>query len=64
MEIYALYDDNDYVLGCYSRDELKTLLNTTQKSFDCIICRLKKGIHNHIYYKGERYKVYIYEEEI
>ena len=62
MEIYALYDDNDYILGCYSRDELKVLLNTTQESFNSIIYRLKKGIHNHVKYKGKQYKVYIFKE--
>lgn len=62
FKIYALYDYEDRILGCYDRQELKELLNTTRRSFDCILSKLNRGLVNKISYKGQRYKVYIYTE--
>lgn len=62
FKIYALYDYEDRILGCYDRQELKELLNTTRRSFDCILSKLNRGLVNKVNYKGQRYKVYIYTE--
>ena len=61
--IYALYDDNDYILGVYNRQELKKLLGTTSRNFDCIISRINRGLTNRIKYQGQKYKVYIFRGE-
>ena len=61
-KMYALYDGDDVILGCFSKDELREMLNTTNKSFDCIICRLKHGRTKALKYKGDLYKVYVYDE--
>ena len=45
------------------RNELKAMLNMKEKSFVCEMWRIKKGIIEGVYYKGKRYKVFIYEEE-
>lgn len=60
--IYALYDDEDNVLGTFNQLELEQLLNTTKDSFRCIISRLKNGKHKRINYKGKSYMVYMYKE--
>lgn len=62
-KIYALYDDEDRILGVYTRDELKELLNMNENTFVCTIWRIKKGQRDGIYYKGEKYRVFIYKEE-
>ena len=62
-KIYALYDEEDTILGVYERNELKAMLNMKEKSFVCEMWRIKKGIIEGVYYKGKRYKVFIYEEE-
>lgn len=63
FKIYALYDYEDRILGCYDRQELKELLNTTSRSFDCIVSRLNRGLIKGIYYKGQKYTVYVFEGE-
>ncbi len=30
--IYALYDEDDFIFGVFDRDQLKELLNTTNKT--------------------------------
>lgn len=62
-KIYALYNDNDRILGVYTRNELKELLNMKEKAFVCEMWRIKKGKRDGIYYKGQHYRVFIYEEE-
>ena len=62
-KIYALYDDNDQILGTYTRNELKELLKMNEKTFVCEMWRIKKGKRDGVYYKGQHYKVFVYEEE-
>lgn len=58
--MYALYDKDDRPLGTYNTNELRKLLNTTNASFRCIMCRLRKG--KNIRYKGIYYTVYMYKD--
>ena len=60
--IYALYDEKDRPLGSFTREELEKMLNTSKKSFICIMSRLNTGNRQSIYYEGKRYKVFIYKE--
>lgn len=60
--IFALYDEEDNVLGSYTREELKELLKSkSNASFRCIISRLLSGKHKKINYDGKSYTVYIYK---
>lgn len=60
--IYALYDEDDFIFGVFDRDQLKELLNTTNKTFNCIVSRLKSGKHKMVTYNNRYYRVYIYKE--
>ena len=62
-KIYALYNDNDKILGTYTRNELKELLKMNQNTFVGEMWRIKKGKRDGVYYKGQHYKVFVYEEE-
>lgn len=60
---YALYDINDRCIGTFDREQLKEKLNTSNKSFICILSRLNTGHRKKIIIDGEMYRVYIYKEE-
>jgi len=61
-KIFALYDEEDRPLGCYDREELRQLLNTTRNNFNCLMCKIRTGSRSYLYYRKKLYKVYIYEE--
>ena len=60
--IYALYDENDRPLGTFTREELEKLLNTSKRSFICILSRINTGNRKHIILNNKRYKVFVYKE--
>lgn len=62
MKYYALYDDNDRPLGIFKREELEKMLNTTKKSFICILSRINTGNRKYIIWQNKRYRVYVYKE--
>ena len=62
-KIYALYDEKDNILGSYTREELKKLLNKNKNAFDCMLSRIKKGTVNQVHCGDKLYKVYIYNAD-
>ena len=60
---YALYDINDRCIGTFDRKKLKKKINTSNKSFICILSRLNTGHRKKIIIDGEMYRVYIYKED-
>lgn len=60
---YALYDINDRCIGTFDREQLKKKINTSNKSFICILSRLNTKHRKKIIIDGEMYRVYIYKED-
>lgn len=62
-KIFALYDEKDRPLGCFDRKQLSKLLNLDGARLNNVMCRIRKKRTEGVYYKGQCYRVYVYEED-
>lgn len=62
-KIFALYDEEDRPLGCFDREQLSSLLKIDGARLNNVMCRIRNKYTEGVYYKGQCYRVYVYEKD-
>ena len=65
--IYGLYDEEENVLGWYTRKELLELMHVykpyyNHNNLNCTLSLLRLGRIDGVKYKGKTYKIYVLED--